>query len=120
MGRGQRHPPEYPAQGEPDLEELLLARPLPRPQRHRAYVLSPEGLPAYRHALRPARHQLPRRRLHRRNRQLLVMSLDPSPDPLIALSDSLMTLEGRAASRWPASVFVPLDLNAPRDDAGPS
>src|SRR5688572_19442181 len=78
MGRGQRHPPEYPAQGEPDLEELLLARPLPRPQRHRAHVLSPERLPAYRHALRPARHQLPRRRLHRRNRQLLVMSPDPS------------------------------------------
>lgn len=28
--------------------------------------------------IRPPRHQLPRRRLHRRNRQLLVMSPDPS------------------------------------------
>jgi hypothetical protein len=25
-GRGQRHPPEHPAQGEPRLEKLLLAR----------------------------------------------------------------------------------------------
>ena len=35
----------------PTLEELLLARPLSKPQRHRAYVLSPEGLPPHRHQI---------------------------------------------------------------------
>ena len=43
------HPPT--AQGEPTLEELLFARPLSKPQRHRAYVLSPEGLPPHRHQI---------------------------------------------------------------------
>ena len=44
--RGKGCDAEHPAQGEPTLEELLFARPLSKPQRHRAYVLSPEGLPA--------------------------------------------------------------------------
>ena len=63
------------------LEELLLARPLPRPKRHRAHVLPPQGFPPRRHTIRPQRRQLPRRRLHRRNRQLLVMSPDPRRPP---------------------------------------
>ena len=74
--------PNIPPKANRDLEELLLARPLSRPQRHRAHVLSPEGLPAYRHALRPARHQLSRRRLHRRNCQLLVISPTYEEAPL--------------------------------------
>ena len=37
-----------------------------------------EGLPARRDALRPQRRELPCRRLHSRDRQLLVISLDPS------------------------------------------
>ena len=60
------------------MEELLLAVPLSQPKRHRAHVLPPEGLSARRHPLRPERRELPRRSLHRRDRQLLVMSPDPS------------------------------------------
>ena len=56
------------------LEKLLLAAPLSQPQRHRAHVRSPQGLPSHRNTLRPAGRQLPRRRLPRRNRQLLVIS----------------------------------------------
>lgn len=41
-------------------------------------VLSPERLPSGGHPLRPERRQLPRRRMHRCHRQLLVISLDPS------------------------------------------
>jgi hypothetical protein len=44
----------------------------------RAHVLQAEGLQARRHTLRPKRHKLPRSRLHCCDRQLLVMSLDPS------------------------------------------
>ena len=42
-----------------------------------------------------------------------------SPDPLTALSDSLMTLEGRrrADDRRPG-FSSPLDLPSPREDAG--
>jgi len=40
--------------------------------------LTPEGLPSRRYPLRSARDQLPRRRLHRRNRQLLVMGPGPN------------------------------------------
>src|SRR6185437_13466212 len=76
---------EHPAQGEPTLEELLLARPLSKPQRHRAHVLSPEGLPSHRHQIRPSRNQFPRSRLHRCGCQLLVMSPDPSQRPLSRL-----------------------------------
>src|SRR3954453_12599832 len=60
------------------VEELLLAIPLSQPQRHRAHVLPPEGLPTRRDSLRPQCRELPRRSLHRGRRQLLVMSLDPS------------------------------------------
>src|SRR3954451_12737003 len=59
------------------MEELLLAIPLSQPQRHRAHVLPPEGLPTRRDPLRPQCRELPRRSLHRGRRQLLVMSLDP-------------------------------------------
>ena len=59
------------------MEELLLALPLPQPQRHRAHVLPAEGLPARGDAIRPKRGKLPGRSVHRRRRQLLVMSLDP-------------------------------------------
>ena len=60
------------------MEELLLAVPLPQPERHRAHVLQAEGLPARRDPLRPQCRKLPRRCLYRRDRQLLVMSLDRS------------------------------------------
>ena len=52
--------------------------PFLQPQRHRAHVLPPEGLPTRRDPLRPQCRELPRRSLHRGRRQLLVMSLDPS------------------------------------------
>ena len=54
-----------------------LARPLPQPQRHRTNVLQAERLSTCRHPIRPARRQLPSRRLSRRDRLLLVMRLDP-------------------------------------------
>ena len=60
------------------MEELLFAVPLSQSQRHRTHVLPVEGLPAHRDTLRPKRSQFPCGRLHRRNRQLLVMSLDPN------------------------------------------
>ena len=59
------------------MEVLLLALPLPQPQRHRAHVLPPKGLPPRGDALRPKRRQLPRRGLHRSDRQLLVMKSGP-------------------------------------------
>src|SRR3954471_10475479 len=67
------------------LPELLhrrarLAIPLSHPQRHRAHVLPPEGLPTRRDPLRPQCRELPRRSLHRGRRQLLVMSLDPKAE----------------------------------------
>ena len=61
-----------------ELEELLLAVPLPRSQRHRMHVLPSKGLPTYRNSLRSPRCQLHGCRLYRRDRQLLVMSLGPS------------------------------------------
>ena len=60
------------------MEKLLLPRPLPEPERHRADVLPVERLSARDDALRQKRHKFPRRRLHRSCRQLLVMSFDPS------------------------------------------
>ena len=75
--RGDRRNAEHPAQGQPTLEELLLACSLPRSQRHRAHVLPPQGLPPHRHSLRPLGDELSRRRLYRGHRQLLVMSPDP-------------------------------------------
>ena len=53
---------------------MLLAVPLSRPERHRTHVLPPERLSPDRHSLRPKRGKLPRRRLPRRRRHLLVMS----------------------------------------------
>jgi hypothetical protein len=60
------------------MEALLLAIPLPKPKRDRADVLQVERLQTRRYPLRPKRNELPRRSLHRRNRQLLVMSPEPS------------------------------------------
>lgn len=60
-------------------EELLFARALPRPKRHRAHMLPYQGLPTRRHAIRPKRRQLPRCRLHRGHHPLLVVSADPNP-----------------------------------------
>jgi len=60
------------------MEELLFAVPLSQSQRHRTHVLPVEGFPAHRNTLRPKRDQFPRCRLHRRDRQLLVMSLGPN------------------------------------------
>ena len=59
-----RHPPadrtagrssEHPAYAHPDLEKLLQPRALSPPQRHRAHVLSAEGLPQDRYPLRQER-----------------------------------------------------------------
>jgi hypothetical protein len=55
----------------------MLRRSPSGPERHRADVLPRQRFPANRHALRPKRDQFPCHRLHRRNCQLLVMSLDP-------------------------------------------
>ena len=76
--RSRRGCPEYPAQGQPTPEAVLLARTLSRPQRNRAHVRPPQGLPSDRDPLRQARGKLPRCRLRRRNRQLPVMSLEPT------------------------------------------
>src|SRR4051795_8458469 len=57
---------------------------LSQPQRHRAHVLPPEGLPTRRDPLRPQCRELPRRSLHRGRRQLLVMSLDPNSGEIAA------------------------------------
>ena len=97
--RGQRHTAQHPAQGKPRLEELLLAVALSRPQCHRAHVLPPQGLPPRRHALRPARSQLPRRRLPRRKCKLLVMSPDPNEDSTRKLcAASSLPVSDRAVS----------------------
>ena len=71
--RGAKHP----AEDKSTLEELLLALPLPGPQRHRAHVRADQGLSTDRHPLRQARPQLPLRRLPSRYRLLLVMSPEP-------------------------------------------
>lgn len=63
---------QHSAQGQPHLEELLLAPPLPRPQRYRAHVLRHQGLPAHRNPVRPKRNQLPRSRSDRRERCILL------------------------------------------------
>ena len=54
-GRGTRRDAQHPAQGQSQMEELLLAVPLPKPQRDRAHVLPLEGLQARRHAIRSKR-----------------------------------------------------------------
>ena len=76
-GRGERGGSQHPLQDHSTLEGVLLAHSLPWPQRHRAHVLPPQGLPSRGHPLRPARNKLSRRRLPRCHRQLLVMSLSP-------------------------------------------
>ena len=81
--RGQRRDAQYSAEGQSALEELLLPVPLSKPKCHRAHVRSPQGLPPHRDTIRPIRHQLPRRRLHRCIRQLLVMSPDPRFEPIL-------------------------------------
>lgn len=101
-GRGERYDAEHPAQSQPALEELLLACALSRPQRHRVHVLPPQGLPPRRHAIRPQRRQLPRRRLHRCNRQLLVMS--PGPNKRRARCNQLRPSD--SFSRSPCSKFT--------------
>jgi hypothetical protein len=58
-------------------KKLLLAAPLPGPQRHRAHVLQAQGLPPHCNPIRSTGYKLPRSGLHRSNRQLLVMSPDP-------------------------------------------
>src|SRR5436305_11666272 len=73
-------------------EELLLAIALSQPQRHRAHVLPPEGLPTRRDPLRPQRRELPRRSLHRGRRQLLVMSLHPKTIGHTHLADRPLTM----------------------------
>ena len=40
-GRGKRNRAQHPAQGQPGLEAVLLARALPLPQRHRAQTRAP-------------------------------------------------------------------------------
>ena len=50
---------------------------------------------------RPAR----KRFTEPRGGQALFWGCYPSPDPLTALCDSLMTREGRPASRWTAALF---------------
>ena len=76
--RGERGRAKHPTQAKPQMEKLLLAIPLSEPKRHRAHVLPPERLPPRGHPIRPKRRQLPRRSMYRRNRQLLVMSLNPN------------------------------------------
>jgi hypothetical protein len=44
--RRTRRRAQHPAQSQPQVEELLLALPLPQPKRHRAHVLPLEKLPA--------------------------------------------------------------------------
>ncbi|TCP36490.1 putative transposase of IS4/5 family DUF4096 [Rhodothalassium salexigens DSM 2132] len=75
--------PEPPTQGGSVLEDLLLALPLLRSQRHRAHGRSTEGLSPRRHEIRPFGRQLPCCRLDRRTRPLLVMSLEPNVPVLI-------------------------------------
>jgi hypothetical protein len=57
--------PNIPPKGEPQVEELFLALPLSKPQRHRANVLPTERLQARGDTLRPKRRELSRRHLHR-------------------------------------------------------
>src|SRR4029077_11211406 len=104
--RQRRRPPqdreyggrsEHSTEGQPTLEELLLALPVPRPQRHRAYVRAPQGISQNRNSIRPQRPQLPRRPLSRRYPLLLVMSPDPSSQRRIISAESKdhETAEGR-------------------------
>src|SRR6516162_8055291 len=87
--RQRRRPPqdrehgsrsEHSTEDQPTLEELLLALPVPRPQRHRAHVRTPQGFSQNRNSIRPQRPQLPRRPLSRRYPLLLVMSPNPRPE----------------------------------------
>ena len=45
-GRRARNGAKHSAQGQPQMEKLLLARPLPQPKRHREDVLPPQGFQA--------------------------------------------------------------------------
>lgn len=56
--------------------------PLSESQRYRAHILLLEGLPPSCDTIRSKRRALPRRRLHRCSRQLLVMGLDHSFIPM--------------------------------------
>jgi len=49
---------------------------------HRAYVRAAQGLPTHHHSIRQIGAELPRRRLRRRYRLLLVMSPEPSITPI--------------------------------------
>ena len=62
------------------MEKLFLTSPLPQAKCHRANVLPPQRLPPYRNSIRPKSNCLYGRHLHRRDRQLLVMSLEPNQD----------------------------------------
>jgi len=57
----------------PACNSMLLALPRSRPKRRRTHVLPPQGLPQDRDQIRPPRPKLPRRRLSRSYRQLLVV-----------------------------------------------
>src|SRR3954451_12821600 len=89
------------------MEELLLAIPLSQPQRHRAHVLPPEGLPTRRDPLRPQCRELPRRSLHRGRRQLLVMSLDPRC-LIPAFDGAIFSVE------WKDALWARFFMEAPR------
>jgi hypothetical protein len=88
---------QHPAQDQPALEELLLARPLSRPQRHRAHVRTHQGLPQDRNPIRPVGSKLPCRRLSRRHRLLLDMS--PEPNHLNMVQDHIALLRTHYHSR---------------------
>src|ERR1700683_2405789 len=80
---GSRRHGEHPAQGQSQVEKLLLAVPLPQSKRHRANVLPPQGFSPHRDPIRSKCRQLPRRSLHRGHYQLLVMSPDPKEATLL-------------------------------------
>ena len=100
--RSQGHGTQHPAEIQSALEALLLARPLPRPQRHRAYDRQDPGLPKDRDPIRQVGTKLPRRRLSRRHRLLLVMSPEPSPRFVRAQAVNLRLLAdtGMASYRY--------------------
>ena len=70
--------PNIPTQSQSQMKELLLARSLQRSKRHRAHVLSPQGFPENCEPIRSKCCQLPRCRMHRSRRQLLLMGPDPN------------------------------------------
>jgi hypothetical protein len=63
-------------------------------------VLPPQGLPSRRHPLRPARHELPRDRVPRRDRQLLVTS----PGPTLVMTGSKRANQSAATGGPPMAV----------------